>query len=107
LDAGVYSRQELAKIKADNKGVDISSVIDDEGNLLIDPNKVNPDNPALSDDQKMLSLIWGTIFLSITIPGLLVLVTIQDSRTAKDTTLPTGRKGNRGLGCQAALSGMI
>lgn len=52
LNAGVYSQQELAKIKADNKGVDISSVIDDEGNLLIDPNKVNPDNPTLSDDQK-------------------------------------------------------
>ena len=52
MNAGVYSQQELAKIKADNKGVDISSVIDDEGNLLIDPNKVNPDNPTLSDDQK-------------------------------------------------------
>ena len=33
--------------------------------------------------------------LSITIPGWLALVTIQDSRTAKDTILPTGRKGNR------------
>ena len=52
LNAGVYSQQELAKIKAENEGVDIKSVIDDEGNLLIDPNKVNPDNPALSDDQK-------------------------------------------------------
>ena len=45
--------------------------------------------------------------LSIIIPGWLALVTIQDSRTAKDTILPTGRKGNRGLGCQAALGGMI
>lgn len=52
LNAGVYSQQELAKIKADNKGVDIKSVIDDEGNVLIDPSKVNPDNPTLSDDQK-------------------------------------------------------
>mgnify|MGYP000939039114 FL=1 len=52
LNSGVYSQQELAEIKAHNKGVDISTVIDDEGNLLIDPNKVNPDNPTLSDDQK-------------------------------------------------------
>lgn len=54
---GPILSRNLAKIKVDNEGVDISSVIDDEGNLLIDPNKVNPDNPALSDDQKMLSPI--------------------------------------------------
>lgn len=52
LNSGVYSQQELAEIKAHNKGVDISTVIDDEGNLLVDANKVNPDNPTLSDDQK-------------------------------------------------------
>lgn len=52
LNSGVYSQQELAEIKAHNKGVDISTVIDDEGNLLVDANKVNPDNPTLSADQK-------------------------------------------------------
>lgn len=52
LGSGVYTREELAAIAQSNKGVGIASVLSPDGDLLINPDTVDPDNPALTPDQK-------------------------------------------------------
>lgn len=52
LGSGVYTREELAAIAQNNKGISIASILSPDGDLLINPDTVDPDNPALTSDQK-------------------------------------------------------
>ena len=96
LGSGVYTREELAAIAQSNKGVGIASVLSPDGDLLIIPDTVDPDNPALTPDQKNAPSTLQTPSRSAITLEWQTSETTQESTTGKDMIKPTIRSDSRG-----------